>query len=100
MLGTNDPGMRVQGGRQGLVTYSSSDPLAVNVDSVTGVLSALVLGTVTITAVEHDGAGRVFGSASYTVTVTPNTLVPTVNVTAIKRRFSVDGFLYLYIQRR
>ena len=93
MLGTNDPGMRVQGGRQGLVTYSSSDPLALTVDPVTGVLSALVLGTVTITAVEHDGAGKVFGSASYTVTVIPNTLVPTVNVTAINGSLSVGSTL-------
>lgn len=93
MVGTSDPGMRVQGGRQGLVTYSSSDPLALSVDSVTGVLSALVLGTVTITAVEHDGAGKVFGSASYTVTVTPNTLVPAVNVTAINGSLSVGSTL-------
>ena len=76
MLGDSDPGMRVQGGRQALVTYSSSDPLALKVDPQTGVLSALALATVTITAVEHDGAGKVFGSASYTVTVIPNPLVP------------------------
>lgn len=93
MLGTSDPGMRVQGGRQGVVTYSSSDPLKLSVDSVTGVLSALVLGTVTITAVEHDGAGKVFGSASYTVTVIPNTLAPTVKVTAIKGSLSVGSTL-------
>ncbi|MFL1553537.1 ZirU family protein [Pseudomonas sp. D47] len=93
MLGTSDPGMRVQGGRQGLVTYSSTDPLALSVDSVTGVLSAMVLGTVTITAVEHDGAGKVFGSASYTVTIIPNTLVPTVNVTAINGSLSVGSTL-------
>lgn len=76
-----------------MVTYSSSDPLALSVDSVTGVLSALVLGTVTITAVEHDGAGKVFGSVSYTVTVTPNTLVPAVNVTAINGSLSVGSTL-------
>ncbi|MDF3162511.1 ZirU family protein [Pseudomonas proteolytica] len=93
MVGAIDPGMRVQGGREGLVTYSSSDPLALSVDSVTGVLSAFVLGTVTITAVEHDGAGKVFGSASYTVTVIPNTLVPTVNVTAINGILSVGSTL-------
>lgn len=93
MMGTNDPGMRVQGGRQALVTYSSSDPLALNVDSTTGVLSALVLGTVTITAVEHDGAGKVFGSASYTVTVIPNTLQPIVNVTAINGSLSMGSTL-------
>ncbi|MBS7560129.1 inverse autotransporter beta domain-containing protein [Pseudomonas sp. RC4D1] len=93
MAGTNDPGLRVQGGRQGLVTYSSSDPLVLTVDSATGVLSALVIGTVTITAVEHNGAGKVFGSASYTVTITPNTSVPTVNVTGITGSLSVGSVL-------
>lgn len=93
MVGTTDPGMRVQGGRQALVSYESSDPLALSVDSTTGVLNALTLGTVTITAVEHDGAGKVFGSASYTVTVIPNTLQPTVNVTVINGSLSVGSTL-------
>lgn len=93
MVGTTDPGMRVQGGRQAPVNYSSSDPLALSVDSTTGVLTALTLGTATITAVEHDGAGKVFGSASYTVTVIPNTLQPTVNVTAINGIPSVGSTL-------
>lgn len=93
MLGTNDPGMRVQGERRGLVTYSSSDPLKLSVDSVTGVLSALALGTVTITAVEYDGSDKVFASASYNVTVIPNTLEPTVEVTAIKGSLSVGSTL-------
>jgi hypothetical protein len=80
MVGTNDPGMRVQGGRQALVTYSSSAPSALSVDPQTGVLHALIVGTVTITAVEHDGAGKVFGSASYTVNVTPDTSVSSVTI--------------------
>jgi len=93
MVGTTDPGMRVQGGREALVNYSSSDPLALSVDSKTGVLTALTLGTATITAVEHDGAGKVFGSASYTVTVIHNTLQPIVNVTAINGSPSVGSTL-------
>ncbi|MHC8346639.1 inverse autotransporter beta domain-containing protein [Pseudomonas sp. RT6P73] len=75
MAGTNDPGLRVQGGRQGNITYSSSDPATLSVDSVSGLLSAIMIGTVTITALEQTGAGKVSGSASYTVTVTPNTSV-------------------------
>ncbi|MFP6800736.1 MAG: inverse autotransporter beta domain-containing protein, partial [Pseudomonas sp.] len=80
MVGTTDPGMRVQGGRQALVSYESSDPLLLIVDSTTGVLTAKELGTVTITAVEHDGAGKVFGSASYTVTVIPVPVPVATNV--------------------
>lgn len=93
MAGTNDPGLRVQGGRQGIITYSSSDPVALTVDSATGLLSALTVGMVTITAVEQNAAGKVFGSASYTVTVTPNTSVPTVKVTSITGSLSVGSVL-------
>ncbi|MFI8383863.1 inverse autotransporter beta domain-containing protein [Pseudomonas sp. NPDC079086] len=93
MVLTTDPGMRVQGGRQALVSYESSDTDVLEVNPTTGALNALALGTVTITAVEHDGAGKVFGSASYTVTVIPNTLQPIVNVTRIEGTLSIGSTL-------
>ena len=72
MEGTTDPGLRVQGGRQGLVTYSSSDSAVLGVNSSTGALTALTIGTVTVTATEQDASGKIFGSANYSVTVLPN----------------------------
>ncbi|WP_080710609.1 inverse autotransporter beta domain-containing protein [Pseudomonas chlororaphis] len=93
MAGTNDPGLRVQGGRQGLVTYSSSAPETLTVDPASGMLSALIAGTAIVTAVEQNAEGKVFGSASYTVTITPNTMEPIVNVTRIDGSLSVGSVL-------
>lgn len=93
MVGTTNTGQRAQGGRNGMVQYTSSDPSTLAVDPSTGLLTAIAIGVVTITAFEQDAAGKLTGAASYTVNVTANTSAPTVEVTDIVGNLSVGATL-------
>lgn len=65
----------------GTVTYSSSNPEVASVEQRTGMVTINDVGTARITAVASEVVGKyTSGTASYTITVSPKTLTPTVIV--------------------